>query len=273
MLILDELNRTQIDTALGIFFTYLERSHRVQDAPKIRNILLNEIGESPPIEYLRKALSTAPASPKPYINLAIITAKKGNWEEAANLLTAADQKPGKALPPQIKNVWAVCYRETGRYEQALKLIESILQEKSADEKVYFNLAFTYYKAGHLADALQAAAKARTLNISDPDPVLLSAKIYFEQEDYATAKDNYEWCIAHTSWPVESYYWLGRSELALGMINEACEHLKMAVERITSDPALSDVPREEAQAWLEKATAQLPAESTPLATGESKPSLS
>lgn len=57
VLILDELNRTQIDTALGIFFTYLERSHRVQDAPKIRDILLNEIGESPPIEYLRKALS------------------------------------------------------------------------------------------------------------------------------------------------------------------------------------------------------------------------
>ena len=94
-------------------------------------------------------------------------------------------------------------------------------------------------------------------MSDPDPVLLIARIYFDRQDFASAKDNYEWCIKHTSWPVESYYWLGRSELELGLIDQACAHLATAVERITEDPLLSDVPQEEAQAWLDKARAQRP----------------
>jgi 5-methylcytosine-specific restriction protein B len=42
VLILDEINRTQIDTALGIFFTYLEREHRIQDAQTIVNIIEKE---------------------------------------------------------------------------------------------------------------------------------------------------------------------------------------------------------------------------------------
>ncbi|MDP3622693.1 MAG: DUF3578 domain-containing protein [Methanobacteriaceae archaeon] len=45
VLILDEINRTQIDTALGIFFTYLEREHRLNDAEHIRQILLKEADE------------------------------------------------------------------------------------------------------------------------------------------------------------------------------------------------------------------------------------
>lgn len=208
--------------------------------------------------YLRKAVAFQTASPKPYINLALVLAQKGNWEEAVSLLETADKKPGKALSPKLRNVLAVCYRETGHYEQALTIIHGLLQNNYGDEKVYYNLAYTKYKAGHYEEALQAAEKARTYNISDPDPVLLIAKIHFAQEDYETAKDNYEWCLNHVSWPVESYYWLGRCELELGLVEQACDHLTTAVERITSDPALSDVPREEAEKWLDKANAQRPA---------------
>ncbi|NJE29993.1 AAA family ATPase [Thermococcus sp. 18S1] len=42
VLILDEINRTQIDTALGIFFTYLEKEHRIQDVRTIMHILQAE---------------------------------------------------------------------------------------------------------------------------------------------------------------------------------------------------------------------------------------
>lgn len=207
--------------------------------------------------YLRKAIACQPASPKPYINLALATARRGAWEEALNLLAEANKKPGKALSPDLRNIWAICHRETGKYEEALSIIENLLQTGYENGKVYFNLAFTHYKAGHLEEALKAAAKARTYDVSDPDPVILSARIYFDLQDYATAKDNYEWCIKHTSWPVESYYWLGRCELELGLIDQACAHLATAVERITEDPALSDVPKEEAQKWLENALARRP----------------
>ena len=202
--------------------------------------------------YLRKAVASHPASPNPYINLALFTAPKGNWAEAITLLETANQKAGKRLTPKIRNIWAVCHRELGNYDQALSIINQLLQEGFADGRVYYNLAYTNYKAGHWQDALQAAEKARTSNLNDPDPVLLMAKIHFERGDYATAKDNYEWCLKHLSWPVETYYWLGRCELKLGLVDQACDHLATAVERITSDPELSDVPPEEAQNWLDQA---------------------
>ena len=211
--------------------------------------------------YLRKAIAFEPASPKPYINLALVTAQKKSWAEAATLLETADKKPGKPLSPKLRNVLAVCYREMGNLDQALTIINNLIKEDYADGKVYYNLAYTNYKAGHWEEALQAAKKARSFNLSDPDPVLLSAKIYFEQGDYTTAKDNYEWCLKHLSWPVETYYWLGRCELELGLIEQACDHLATAVERITSDPELSDVPREEAQKWLDEANRLRPADST------------
>ncbi|HHW12435.1 MAG TPA: tetratricopeptide repeat protein [Firmicutes bacterium] len=209
--------------------------------------------------HLRKAVSFQPASPNPYISLALVTAYKKNWAEAISLLETAAQKPGKRLAPKIRNVLAVCYRETGKLDQAQTIINDLLKEGYADGKVYYNLAYINYKAGRPQEALQAAEKARSFNLSDPDPVLLTAKIYFEQGDYAAAKDNYDWCIKHLSWPVESYYWLGRCELELGLITQARDHLATAVERITSDPELSDVPPEEAQKWLDEANRLLAAD--------------
>jgi uncharacterized protein YjgD (DUF1641 family) len=57
VLILDEINRTQIDTALGIFFTYLERDHRISDVQQITNILKNEIDEDLELNDLKQKLS------------------------------------------------------------------------------------------------------------------------------------------------------------------------------------------------------------------------
>lgn len=56
VLILDEINRTQIDTALGIFFTYLERDHRLNDAEHIQQILLKEANEDVEINNLIELL-------------------------------------------------------------------------------------------------------------------------------------------------------------------------------------------------------------------------
>ena len=42
VLILDEINRTQIDTALGVFFTYLEKEHRIKDVDSIKDIIQKE---------------------------------------------------------------------------------------------------------------------------------------------------------------------------------------------------------------------------------------
>ncbi|MEM2175461.1 MAG: AAA family ATPase, partial [Candidatus Micrarchaeia archaeon] len=56
VLILDEINRTQIDTALGIFFTYLEMEHRVQHTDKIKEVIERETGENMTSEELKDKL-------------------------------------------------------------------------------------------------------------------------------------------------------------------------------------------------------------------------
>jgi len=56
VLILDEINRTQIDTALGIFFTYLEFEHRIKNVDQIHEILKKEVDEDIPPEELKEKL-------------------------------------------------------------------------------------------------------------------------------------------------------------------------------------------------------------------------
>jgi len=57
VLILDEINRTQIDTALGVFFTYLEKEHRIQDVGSIKDIIQKETDLKIPEEELFEKLN------------------------------------------------------------------------------------------------------------------------------------------------------------------------------------------------------------------------
>ena len=164
--------------------------------------------------------------------------------------------------PSIKPVLAVAYRENGEYEKALHIFESLVEQGVRTVHVYINLAQTYLKLDKLPEALTAAHKARSLDLSALNPVLVIGRIHFLMKDFEAAKDDYEWAVSHASWPVESYYWLGRTKLELGEIEKAKEHLQTAVERITSDPDLSDVPVDEAQKWLEQAS-DIAKETTPV----------
>jgi tetratricopeptide (TPR) repeat protein len=146
----------------------------------------------------------------------------------------------------------VAYRETANYDGAYRLLDELVAAGVKTYKVYYNYAACYLRQNRLTEAQEAAGRARSLNTVVPEPVLLLARINFAQHDYQAAKDNFEWAIAHTRWPVESFYWLGRCRLELGELPQALIDLEKAVERISDDPNLSDVPAAEAQEWLERA---------------------
>ncbi len=224
-------------TAPSIFWNYIAMSNLNHDQAE---------------KFMIKALACQPATPKPYINLALIKAKKKKWDEAVVLFEEAATKPGRPLSSRLKNIWAVCYREMGAYQKAIEICQQLIDQGYINHEVYFNLALTHFYNNNLDEALKAAETARVKNVTETEPVLLMGRIHFAKKDYKLAKDDYEWAIAHTSWPVESYYWLGRIELELGNTDQAITHLETAVTRITDDPLLSDVPVEEAQEWLEKA---------------------
>lgn len=204
--------------------------------------------------YLQKAVARQPLIPGPYRALGLIYAKAQQWTGAIPLLEKAlTLKKGANL--NLNLALAIAYRQSGAYEDALLLLHKLIDKGYKNAQVYYNLAHTYLKQENLTEALNAANKARTLNVTLVEPVLLLGRVHFALQDYAAAKDDFTWAINRLSWPVESYYWLGRCAFAEGEWAEAVKNLEIAVERIKDDPLLSDVSAEEAEEWLTRAKAK------------------
>jgi tetratricopeptide (TPR) repeat protein len=229
-------------TAPGVFWTY------VYLLPSGNNYDVAKTSRK-----LQRAIVHKPLLALPYASLGILYARYNRWSEAIPPLEEAVRFGTKKERNDYQTVLAVAYRETANYEAAYRLLDELVAQGVKTFKVYYNYAACYLRQNRLPEALEAARQARALNSTAAEPVLLLARIYFAQRDYRAAKDNYEWAIAHTRWPVESFYWLGRCELELGETAATVEHLTQAVERITDDPNLSDVTAAEAQEWLERAS--------------------
>ncbi|TCL65272.1 tetratricopeptide repeat protein [Hydrogenispora ethanolica] len=202
--------------------------------------------------FLKQAIASGARIPQPYIALAVIYTKQSRWAEALPLVEQAMLYSAKKILPQLRIRLASLHRELGQMEAALAILEELAGQGYRDVSLHINLARTYQLTGRFDEALAAADKARSLDLSNPQPVLIAGRVHFDSGDYSAAKADYEWAIDHLSWPVESFYWLGRAQLELLEYREAVENLTKAVERITEEPDLSDVPVAEAQKWLEKA---------------------
>jgi len=201
--------------------------------------------------WLTKAVSSRPQIFQPYLSLATIYIRNKRWADAAAILEPAIDLNHPRSGPDARILLAIAYRESGNNDKAIEILTNLTSQGVKSFVVYMNLATTLFKNGKLEEALPAAEKARSLDVKSSQPVLLMGRIHFEQHEYQKAKDDYEWSIKHLSWPVESYYWLGRSELELNNLKAAQENLQTAVNKIKDDPEMSDVPVAEAEEWLKK----------------------
>jgi tetratricopeptide (TPR) repeat protein len=203
------------------------------------------------VTLLQKAVAAKPLIPNPYFIMGVFLAKQQKYDQAIPLLENALQYASGRPALKIKTNLAVIYRENGAYQKTIDLLNQLINQGVKTYPVYSNLAVTYLRMNNLPRAMAAARKARSFNVKAIEPVLVMGRIHFLMGDFAAARDDYEWAVSHTSWPVESYYWLARTEFELGEIEAAETHFKTAVERITEDPHLSDVPVTEAESWLLK----------------------
>ncbi len=201
---------------------------------------------------LERAVSFNPLVFYPYLALGLSYAKRQEWPKAIPMFEIAVEHSPQRKKNQNSLWLAEAYRAGGRNEQALSILEMLLQNGSNSMKINQNLSLVLFQLNRLPEALEYAKKARTFNLSATEPVLIQAKIYFAMGDYQQAKNDYQWVIEHLKYPVESLYWLGRSELELGETDAAVGHLQLAVERITADPLLADVSIDEAEEWLSRA---------------------
>lgn len=227
-------------TAPGVFWNYLAL---FTPHPAIAERLLS------------KSVSHKPLIASPYLILGLNYARCRKWEEAASLL----EKSVEYAPKRKKSLCLLrlgeVYRAGGLNEKALSIFEELQEKGLQSMDIFLNLALTNLQLKRLPEALEYAKKARTCNLSATGPVLVQAKIHFTIGDFQQAKNDYQWVIERMKWPVESFYWLGRAELELGETEAAVTHLQIAVERITADPLLSDVAKEEAEEWLQLAIAK------------------
>ncbi len=203
------------------------------------------------IKLLQKAVEAKPQLPNPYFMYGVYWAKQRKYDQAIPLLETVLHYSGKKSLPKHQLNLAVVYRENGQYQKTVDILTKLISQGIKSYPIYITLAVTFLRQNNLPEALESARKARSFNVNATEPVLVMGKAHFQMGDFATAKDDYQWAIAHTSWPVESYYWLGRAEFELGELETAETHLKTSVERITEDPLLSDVPATEAESWLLK----------------------
>jgi tetratricopeptide (TPR) repeat protein len=224
-------------TAPGVFWNYL--SHFIFNRQKKER-------------WLVKAVSYKPYISQPYAVLAIIYARQKRWLEAVPLLEQAIGYTNLQSSAELKNLLAIACRESGSSDKALEILTGLIESGTKSFIIYLNLASAYMKLGRWEEMKAAAEKARSFDLKSNQPVLLMGRAHFELGEFQKAKDDYEWSIGHMSWPVESYYWLGRSELELGEKEAAATHLKTALERIKDDPDMADVPYLEVEEWLKKA---------------------
>ena len=209
------------------------------------------------VKLLQKAVDAKPFIPNPYFILGAFWAKKQQYDQAIPLLETAVQFSSHRTIPKLKLSLAVIYREKTDFSKAVSLLRELINQGHRTYEIFINLATTYLKQNELNQALEAACQARSFKVNALEPVLVIGRVHFLSGDFAIAKDDYEWAVSHTSWPIESFYWLGRAELELGEIEAAIEHLKLSVARIAEDPHLSDIPLTEAERWLHQAEAIKP----------------
>ncbi len=228
--------------APGVFWTY------------VYALPFNSSNSERTTRLLQKAVSYKPLIPLPYTALGIANARAKRWAEAIPLLEEAIRLADRKSIPDIKTILAVAYREIGEYPKVYAILDELVSQGIRNLKIYYNYALCFLRQGRYDEALKAAESARSFDANVLEPVLLLGMIHFEMGEIRTAKDNWEWAVNRNQKLVEPFYWLGRAELELGEIENAITHLKLAVDRITNHPLLSNVSATEAEEWLKKAEA-------------------
>lgn len=203
-------------------------------------------------KMLLKSVSFGPLIASPYLILGLNYAHSRKWKEAIPLLEKAVEYAPKGQKSRNLLRLGEVYRASGMNEKALTIFEDLQKRGLQSMNLFLDLALTNLQLNRFNEALEYAKKARTFNLSATAPVLVQGKAHFLMGQFQQAKSDYQWAIEHMKWPVESFYWLGRAELELGETEAAIDHLQTALERITADPLLADVGKEEAEEWLKRA---------------------
>jgi tetratricopeptide (TPR) repeat protein len=121
---------------------------------------------------------------------------------------------------------ARCYHETGKFREAIEGWDRTIQLDPDYADVYYNRAMSKFEAADYKGALADLDKAKQIDSTDDAPYYRGVCKY-HTGDYAGALHDFNLNILVDGNDARSLYWRGRSKIALGKKDEACEDWKKA----------------------------------------------
>ncbi|OFV79899.1 MAG: hypothetical protein A2W26_07745 [Acidobacteria bacterium RBG_16_64_8] len=177
---------------------------------------------------MNKALEIAPEDPWVLMSAGWINAVQGDWTAAVpHYRLAATYRPNWA---DFLNLLAEALRETGQYDEALGLYQSVIQlDQGYEESAYEGIGVTLWNKGDPVGARTNLEKALSLDDNNDYAHWALGAVLDEQGDYEAALPHLERAVAlvpnnagYQEWLGDCLYNLGRYEEARAAINQALE---------------------------------------------------
>lgn len=131
------------------------------------------------------------------------------------------------------NTLGVIYRHHGNLQEAKYTFERVYEREPDNVVVMFNLAGILNELGQTAESQALAARLAKLQPEAPFHAFNLGMAAMHAGDYRTAKQQFTKEIARDPYYHEFQYWLGIACLRLGEIDQAVQHLSIALESSTT----------------------------------------
>jgi len=131
------------------------------------------------------------------------------------------------------NTLGVIYRRHGNPQEAERAFSQVLESEPANTVVMFNLIDVLNELGQTARAKALGARLAQLQPVAPFQAFNLGMAAMQAGDYQTAKLQFSREIARDPYYHEFQYWMGIACLRLGEIDQAVQHLSVAMESSTT----------------------------------------
>jgi len=180
-----------------------------------------------PIKLYNEVLKYSPDNTKARINLGVLLAKSGSYEEAEKKYNEAI----KLIPndPGVHTNLGTVYANKEMYDMALEEFKKAVATNPDDYVTHNNIGVIYKKKGDIENAMQEYKKALELNPLYPLTHNNIGNIYLESGRYDDAIESYKKAIDIDPYNASFYGNLGKAYRDKGMPDEAMESFKKALK--------------------------------------------
>lgn len=195
----------------------------------VESMFLNEDAKA--LEYLNKAVSSAPKNYKGYYNRGLLFLKNGKTEDAIKSFNQS-----LTIYPYSKAyaARAAAYYSAGDLPKAMNDANYILQTEADNAKAHFVLGNCYNDLNKLEEALKEYNRCIALNGEEADFYFKRAIVFGKKQDFKSCLSDLDLCIYFRADYYDAYYWRGVAKVNLNQ--NPCEDLVVAA-RHNFEPAV------------------------------------